>query len=232
MSKRRRNTPSRAKALGRRRSRGYPARMEHTPRAGFSIVEALVVLAISGMALAIIFSIGVKAGDTGFGLGRRAMSAADLDLAVSDLRTLLRSYEIRPVDMFVEGVDEPLIGAAGRLEGSAVVERATQCAPQGWAGRLILSIEGQGPRRVLTCRAGNHTAVLFELGATPARFTYSRDAATWTPTYENRRAPVRSEEAAKSQSVYIRFEAAPVTDVIEMASSGQPGKWVRNDLNF
>jgi hypothetical protein len=160
------------------------------------------------------------------------MSAADLDLAASDLRSLLRSYEIRPVELFVEGVDEPLIGAADRLEGSAVMERATQCAPQGWAGRLVLSIEGQGPRRVLTCRAGEHTAVLFELGAAPATFSYSRDAAVWTPTFENRRAPIRAEEAAKSQSVYIRFQAASVTDVVEMASSGQPGKWVRNDLNF
>ncbi len=206
--------------------------MEQTPRAGFSIVEALVVLAISGMALAIIFSIGVKAGDTGFGLGRRAMSAADLDLAVSDLRSLLRSYEVRPVDAFVDGVDEPLIGAADRLEGAAVMERATQCAPQGWAGHLILAVEGEGEARVLMCRAGDHTAVLFRLGAAPATFSYSRDSATWSEAYENRRARFVSEAGARSQSVYFRFKAPPVADVVERATSDRPAKWARNDIDF
>ena len=38
--------------------------MQTARRAGFSLIEALVVLAIGGMALAVIFSIGIKAGDT------------------------------------------------------------------------------------------------------------------------------------------------------------------------
>lgn len=208
------------------------ASMQQAPRHGFSIIEALVVLAISGMALAIIFTIGVKAGDTGFALGRRAMSAADLDLAVSDLRTLLRSYEVRPVAMFVEGVDEPMIGNATRLEGSAVMERATQCAPQGWSGRLILTIEGQGADRVLTCRAGDRTVVLFELGAAPAEFSYSPDALAWNASYENRALPTSSEEIARSQSILIRFRATEVADVVESASSGAPSKWLRSDSDL
>ena len=65
-------------------------------RSGFSLIEALVVLAIGGMALAIIFSIGIKAGDTGFSLGRRAMSAADLDVSVSDVRVLIAPFPAHP----------------------------------------------------------------------------------------------------------------------------------------
>lgn len=206
--------------------------MKQTPRAGFSIVEALVVLAISGMALAIIFSIGVKAGDAGFGLGRRAISAADRDLATSDLRSLLRSYDVRPVDLFIDGIDEPLIGSASRLEGTAVMERATQCAPQGWAGRLVLAIDGEGPNRVVTCQAGGQSVVLFRLGASPAAFSYSRDGASWSESYENRRAPVSSETGARSQSVYLRLKASPVVDVVEQATSARPNKWYRNDLDF
>ena len=206
--------------------------MDQSPRSGVSIVEALVVLAISGMALAIIFSIGVKAGDTGFGLGRRAMSAADLDLAVSDLRSLLRSFEIRPVDTFVDGVDQPLVGTPDRLEGAAVMERATQCAPQGWAGHLVLAVEGEGESRVLVCQAGTQRAVLFELGAAPAAFSYSVDTTTWSNAYENRRATVPSEAGARSQTLYVRFEAPPVTDVVERATSAQPSRWFRNDLDY
>jgi hypothetical protein len=199
---------------------------------GFSIVEALVVLAISGMALAIIFTIGIRAGDTGFALGRRAMSAADLDLAVSDLRSLMRSYEVRPVDTFVDGVDEPMIGTAERIEGPAVMERATQCAPEGWSGQLILAVEGEGQSRALVCRAGERRAVLFELNARPGAFSYSTDAITWSTDYENRKAQRPSEERARSQAVLIRFQARPVTDVVERAASGHPGKWFRNDLEF
>ena len=198
-------------------------------RTGFSIVEALVVLAISGMALAIIFSIGVKAGDTGFSLGRRAMSAADLDLSVSDVRSILRSFDIRPVDTFVDGVDEPLVGTSDRIEGSAVMERATQCAPQGWAGRLQLSIEGDAQDRVLMCRAGANPAVLFRLGASTAAFTYSLDALSWSNAYENRRSQTPSEIGAQAQAVYFRFRAEGVADIVERGASGHPTKWYRND---
>lgn len=118
-------------------------------RSGFSLIEALVVLAIGGMALAIIFSIGVKAGDTGFGLGRRAMSAADSDVAASDLRTLIRSLALRPPDTFLGGLDQPVVGDPIRLEGDVVIERATQCAPQGWAGRLVLAVERRGTGHAL-----------------------------------------------------------------------------------
>ena len=65
------------------------------------------------------------------------------------------------------------------------MERATQCAPQGWAGRLVLAIEGQGANRVLVCRAGDTTTVLFELGAAPASFSYSVDATNWSTSYKN-----------------------------------------------
>jgi type II secretory pathway pseudopilin PulG len=229
-------TEDRLKPIDRRHGRtpqtAVVRGMRGSPREGFSIVEALVVLAISGMALAIIFTIGVRAGDAGFALGRRAISAADLDLAVSDLRTLLRSYEVRPADTFVDGVDDPLIGTIDRLEGPAVMNRATQCAPEGWSGNLILTVEGQGRDRTLTCQAGDRRAVLFELAATEGVFSYSTDARTWSPSYENRRAERPSETGARSQAVYIRFEARPLTDVVERAESGQPSRWFRNDLEF
>ena len=90
--------------------------MQTARRAGFSLIEALVVLAIGGMALAVIFSIGIKAGDTGFSLGRRAMSVADADVAISDLRAIIRSLSLRPPAAIVEGVDRPIVAGPDRLE--------------------------------------------------------------------------------------------------------------------
>ncbi len=200
-------------------------------RSGFSLIEALVVLAIGGMALAIIFSIGVKAGDTGFGLGRRAMSAADADVAASDLRTILHSLALRPPNTYLVDVDQPVVGDPARLEGDVVMERATQCAPQGWAGRLVLAIEPRGAGKVLTCRAGATTTVLIE-APIGAAFSYSADGQAWAPTYTNQPPAQPRFGELRSEAVWIRFAAAPVADIVEMASSGRPEAWVRPDAGY
>lgn len=199
-------------------------------RSGFSLIEALVVLAIGGMALAIIFSIGIKAGDTGFGLGRRALSVADADIAASDLRSLIRSIALRPARTAIRGLDTPISGTPSRLEADVVLERATQCAPQGWAGRLTLTIEPRGGNTLLTCRAGEREAVLMDVRGLNGVLSYSSDGLTWSSTY----APaigVTDDEAfaaLRSETLWVRFAAGAV-DVVEQASSGRPEAWVRSD---
>ena len=198
-------------------------------RAGFSLVEALVVLAISGMALAIIFSIGVKAGDTGFSLGRRAMSAADVDIAASDLRSILRSFALRPSLLFLDGVDEPILGTANRLEGDVVMERATQCAPLGWSGRLMLEIEPDGAGQSLTCSANGKKVTLLTTRGDNASLTYSRDGQVWTRAYTNK-IENRSEEALpRSDKVWVRFAARPEVDIVDLIESSRPELWRRPD---
>lgn len=207
--------------------------MQTARRAGFSLIEALVVLAIGGMALAVIFSIGIKAGDTGFALGRRAMSVADADVAISDLRSIIRSISLRPPISILEGVDQPIVAGPERLEADAVMERATGCAPQGWAGRLTLSLETQGDQRVLMCQAGGRKTPIMTLprGA-PGAFSYSVDGATWAPAFETPpRAPV-SVENIRSQSLWVRLNGGPQMDVVDLAYSGQPTQWIRPDAEF
>ncbi|WP_436356141.1 prepilin-type N-terminal cleavage/methylation domain-containing protein [Brevundimonas sp. CEF1] len=204
--------------------------MQTARRAGFSLIEALVVLAIGGMALAIIFSIGIKAGDTGFSLGRRAMSVADADVAISDLRSIIRSISLRPPATIVEGVDLPIIAGPERLEAEAVMERATGCAPQGWAGRLILTIEMQGTERVLMCQAGARKTPIMTLprGATAA-FSYSSDSAIWVSAFESPSRPPNDAESFLSQSLWIRLNAGPTLDILDVAASGRPERWTRPD---
>ncbi|MBX3478337.1 MAG: prepilin-type N-terminal cleavage/methylation domain-containing protein [Brevundimonas sp.] len=195
-------------------------------RAGFSLIEALVVLAVGGLALAVIFSIGTRAGDTGFRLGRGAMAAADQDIALGDIRATVRSIALRPPTTFLRDVDRPMDGQAARLEAEVVMERATQCAPEGWSGRLVLEIVNSGGERTLTCQAGDRPrSRLMTLAAGPAGFSYSTDGATWTPAYSNT-PTARGEGPPQAVNLWVRV-AAPGVDVIEMASSGQPDAWIR-----
>lgn len=201
-------------------------------RAGFSLIEALVVLAIGGMALAIVFSIGIRAGDAGFGLGRRAMDASDADVAISDVRAILRSVAVRPPQAFFGDRELPISGQGDRLEADVVMERATTCAPQGFAGRISLVIEGQGIDRRLSCIAGNRRVELLALRGERSGFSYSTDGTTWTPTYSN--APQRGADfgmSGRPATVWIRVSDTR-RDVVERASSSRPELWVRPSSEF
>lgn len=204
--------------------------MTFRPRSGFSLIEALVVLAIGGMALAIIFSIGVKAGDTGFGLGRRAMTASESDVAASDLRTIIRSVALRPAPTAIAGVDQPSIGDSKKFETDVVMERATQCAPEGWAGRLTLAIERRGGGDALICTARGRSTTLIDSKNQTGAFSYSTDGATWKPTYTNQAATQTNREERSSEKVWIRFAALPAVDVVEYSTSGRPEAWGRVDV--
>ena len=197
------------------------------PRAGFSLIEALVVLAISGMALAVIFSIGTKAGDTGFGLGRRAMAASESDLSIGDLRSLIRSVALRPPSTFQADTDVAAVGTPTRLEVDVVMERANLCGPLGWAGRLVLIVETEAGRSRLICEAAGRRNVIMELGFGAAQFSYSTTGRDWMPTYSN--APLDGQAATqiRSETVWVRLASDEMGDVIEMATSGPADTWVR-----
>ncbi|WP_426041893.1 prepilin-type N-terminal cleavage/methylation domain-containing protein [Brevundimonas sp. TWP2-3-4b1] len=197
-------------------------------RSGFSLIEALVVLAVGGMALAIIFSIGVKAGDTGFALGRRAMSVADTDIAVGDLRATFRSFSLPPARFFDAALDTPIEGDAQRLTAPVVMERATQCAPQGWAGQMVLTLETVGNDAVVYCSIDGHKTSLLTIPNATARFSYSTDGLVWGPRYSSLPPASARLEEARAQRVFIRMQANR-SDIIEQVTSGPPAVWMRPD---
>lgn len=201
--------------------------MRRWARAGFSLIEALVVLAIGSMALALIFSIGRSASDNGFRLGRNALTAADNEIAVADARTAIGSLLIRPVAVITDPEREAIMGTATSIEGEAVMRRATACAPRGWQGRLRLSIEPVGGRPALFCHAGRKSVRLMLLGP-GAAFSYSTEGTLWAPTWTNAPSPATGAVTVptlESALVYLRLSNPGGPDIMETASTGFPSSW-------
>lgn len=201
--------------------------MRRRPRTGFSLIEALVVLAIGSMALALIFSIGRSASDNGFRLGRNALTAADNEIAVADARIAIGSLLIRPAAVINDPAREAIVGTATTIEGEAVMRRATACAPRGWRGRLRLSIAPVSGRPALFCHAGAKSARLMLLGP-GAAFSYSTDGVLWTPAWTNTPTFAGGGITApplESASVYLRLSNPGGPDIMETASTGFPAAW-------
>ena len=203
-------------------------------RQGFSLVEALVVLAISGMALAVVFSIGARAGDTGFALGRRALEAADRDLSASDFRVLVEGIVLPPVRLMDPERDTAVVGSPDRLQAEVVMTRATTCAPRGWRGVVVLAVE-QGPERAyLTCKGEGAAVRVIDLGPNAGRLAYSADGVAWTDTVDTGAVDERDRMAAPlaEARLWVKLEQGRDRTIIGEASSGRPGTWVRPDELF
>lgn len=192
------------------------------------MIEALVVLAIGGMALAVVFSIGRSASDNGFRLGRGALTAADNEISVADARVAIGSLLVRPLREVRDPARDAITGTGTAVEGAAVMRRATACAPRGWQGQLKLSIEPVAGRPTLMCRAGTRSVRLMLLGQ-GAAFSYSTDGAVWTPAWSNAPGPGNSGTTVvplESASIYLRLSNPGGPEIVERLSSGFPSSWV------
>lgn len=200
-----------------------------SPRSGFSLIEALVVLAIGGMALAVVFSIGLRASDSGFSLGRRAMDAADTDIKLEEVRTLFRSFVVRPLATMQSTSGAAIEGGATSLRGETVLEWATRCGPVGWAGLLTLSIE---PReeggQVLACATSGRKVPILEIPEGGATFAYSMDGLEWSSNFSNSHQPGTPVLEIRELRIFIRLSSRD-RNLIETAGSGDVQLWNISD---
>lgn len=199
-------------------------------KSGFSLIEALVVLAITGMVLAVVFSIGIRAGDSGFRLGRKALDAADSDISRSDFRILIESMALRPANTFAPG-DPVTVGTSKTLETEVVMGRSTQCGLKGWSGILSFDIRDAGTGSVVSCKVAGREVILFRTSRR-ANLSFSIDGSNWTSTFANTPAQQQDFGDIRSTSLWVRMEAGPELDLIARATSSRPNLWARPDANF
>ncbi len=201
-------------------------------RPGFSLVEALVVLAISGMALTVMFSIGSRAGEAGFSLGRRALAAAEEDLALADLRTLLDSPLLPPLALIVRDDPRVIRGDAVSVRFEGLPSRPTPCTPRGWRGQISLRIDQSAGEPVIVCQSGDRAPVaIARLGARVPVFEYSLDGLIWQATIDTT-LPEGALPAASPlapRAIFIRLRTDEDTLVLSMPGSGLPESWLTPD---
>lgn len=197
-------------------------------RTGFSLIEALVVLAISSVALVVIFSIGRSATDSGFRLGRAALAAADSEVALMDARTVMSSLLLVPAAAVRDPAKETIEGTSRMVEAEAVMMRSTICAPRGWRGRVRLSIEGARGDLRLMCQAGEDRPVrLMKLRDRSALF-YSTDGVAWQDSWTNASTPDQvnsAPPALESERLYLSVLDPDGNGLVSMISTGLPQSW-------
>jgi hypothetical protein len=204
----------------------------NTPRsncAGFSLIEALIVRLVAGMALMLVFAIGGQSARTGFALGRRALAAADDDVTQDQLRGLIRGLTPPPI-----GVDPgpmgmtPFFGDPTGFEGDAVLERSGVCGEAGPIGRVRVAIEHHPDGDIIACQAGAAPPKLVaDLRPRRVRFAYSVDGINWSdgwqaPPMATRPVSAGSPPPARTPvSVLVRLASDDGRiELMERASSG------------
>ncbi|MDB5452844.1 MAG: hypothetical protein JWO33_1422 [Caulobacteraceae bacterium] len=167
-------------------------------------------------------------------LGARALDTADSQLARDTYRTVIESLIVPDlvtavqaqggVDMDAE--DQSLIGDAGQLAGQWLGRRTTACGAAGDSGRLVLALNTNAGRTVLTCQLADADPVtLLDLGSREVHFEYSEDGATWTDTWQvDPGVPVENSvnPTAELRRVYVRLASTDgQSDLVALAASGR-----------
>jgi type II secretory pathway pseudopilin PulG len=192
-------------------------------RAGFSLIEALIVLIVAGLALMLVFSIGGQAARTGFALGRRALTVADGEVSQDELRGLVGALVLPPAGADPAAMKlDPISGGPRGFEADAVLTRPGLCGPAGPAGRLSIAIDAQADGDLVTCQArGQATIVVADLRPRRVRFSYSADGSSWRDAWSQ--PPIDPQHAPVEQSVFIRLSSDDGrVEWVDRATSGPP----------
>ncbi len=199
------------------------------PRAGFSLIEALIVLIVGAMALTLVFAVGGKANETDFRLGRRALITADSRVATDSLRAMISGIVLAPTHPGTgAGADtgqRPFVGDAGGFLADALLDTATPCASAGPVSDLRVELVRTQTGMVLACRVGQGAPVaLFDLGQRRAAFSYSIDGQIWSDRWAERDggAPDRAMEPHERR-LYVRLASDDGSlQITGRASSDRP----------
>jgi prepilin-type N-terminal cleavage/methylation domain-containing protein len=204
-----------------------PAPGSPASKRGFSILESIIVLAVTALALTVVFSIGAKATDSAFRMGRHALAAADQQVDLESTREVLRAFTVPPADGKEREFDG-LRAQSDKLYGPAVLWRDTQCAPAGPVAGLTLALVSDEKSTQVTCSLTNGPPIV--IGSLPepgARLQYfARNSADWSPTWAPDLASSQLEaevEAPTRRVLYVRIiDGQGRIYLLERLGSGPP----------
>ncbi len=169
-------------------------------RAGFSLIEATVVLAVAGMALMLIFAVATRATQQGFRRGRLALDTVDAEVAEETFRDLVAGLEISP---WPPAPSKPgglrFEGGPEGFQGPAVLGRGGVCGPAGPAAPLRVEIQRTTAGDRIVCRTGSRAALLMEVKGRTA-FAYSEDGRRWVSRWTDLPVVGRTAGAAERQT--------------------------------
>jgi hypothetical protein len=184
------------------------APLARTDQAGFSLMEAAIMLAVAGMALMLIFAVATRSSQAGFRLGRNALAVADRRLADDSFRALVAGLEVAPspADPARLGL-APFDGRPDGFSGSAVLAHAGPCAAAGPVNPLEIAIARAAAGDQLVCRAGGVKAVLFDLPGKRLQLAYSVDGRSWSARWSDRPAFIAAAAMAqrRSRRLFVRL---------------------------
>ena len=204
-----------------------PVRHALRPKVGFSILESIIVLAVTALALTVVFSIGAKETDAAFRMGRHALAAADQQVDLESTREVLRSFAVPAAD----GKEQEFTGLRAQpdsLSGPAVLWRDTRCAPAGPVVGLTLALVSDEKSTEVTCSVANGSSVF--IGSLPdsgARLQYfAKNSTDWSPTWtpDTASSQLESEvEAPTRRVLYVRIiDGHGRIYLLERLASGPP----------
>jgi hypothetical protein len=203
-------------------------------KGGFTLIEAILVLAITSLAIGLIFTIGARGGSTVLRLGSRALDVADTQLARDTFRSVVDSLIVPAVTTRAQsegGVDEDaaltsLTGDPTQLSAQWLARRTTACGPAGQGGRLTLALTASAGHTVLSCQLDDADPItLLDLGPRQARFQYSEDGVNWVDEWvveAGQPVAASAEPSAELRRVYVRLASDDgLADLVALTTSGR-----------
>jgi type II secretory pathway pseudopilin PulG len=203
-------------------------------KAGFTLIEAVVALAVTAMTCSILFAIGARGGQTVLRLGNRALETADSQLARDTYRSVIESLVVPGLTTVTQAqggvdmtdVDTSLTGDAGSVSAKWLGLRSTACGAAGDSGRMVLTLATVNSHSVVTCQLDDGQAInLLDLGPREAHFEYSEDGETWTDSWTVEAGePVENalNPSAELRRVYVRLASTDgAADLVALTTSGR-----------
>jgi hypothetical protein len=200
--------------------------------AGFTLIEALITLAVTGVVLGLIFTIAEHSRMTAFRLGARAVESADQRLRGDDVRSVLAALVLPPLTaptgtQVSASQDDSFAGASQSITAWFTAVGPGLCGHAGRTGRASLNLVASGRgHTVLTCQVDTDPPSRIDMPLDNAHFSYSDDGQTWQSGWQVDHGQTVSNSQtpnAELRKVYIRL-AGPdsASQIVERAANARP----------